>query len=682
MRSFEGSFIDAININRLLLTKFLLYLPDETEESVRILMNPADHQNVPRAVKLIQAVIAISQLDPTQLSITEQLEHRAFRILAALWDSFLQPFIHPAYSLSDQLSTLSCFAHLAYALYILHGRDFMANHLYSDMQALVKAAFTCIARSQILDPTQKFYLYQLGSDRLEELFAEVRTQTHDRNCDVTQLADRLSISADMVEILDEYSEWDRGHRRRSFSGKDVDHVNPRYFTGDLVVGNVSLPMVWEAGRIRAETILRQNGIVFNILEQLERHGGDFLCPRNGRFPGKSSEKDRSVVDPDDATFSEDSIDDVNLAEPSDLQENAMEIDEDTVETEGIEPAAYFNLENMLDINSDGSLVTGDRDESPADWLALPNNNGGLTWIHKMSVCEELFNKNFSSIRVSVDRLRRVRGFSRYTETQTSDKGSYNENDDSAIALMLRDIALVPLRVDKVIALALIKVVGIESKGKRVAQISENDLDELENAKVVVSGQVLEMKQPAEGSKWLWTGGFVRFASGNKTASSSTDNGTRTALVVKVPGHLVQPLEMHAEAANLLSAHDRHILDAQQITDTYGISGDCLDGVISTVYDVYKPASIISSLSKLGGTHSTSTFPYCTSTQQPRFILTAPSQILNSSSKDAQNLTGLNCHQCGKIFKKPTDLRGHVGEHILRAEVGCVENDLLEQVRTD
>ena len=89
----------------------------------------------------------------------------------------------------------------------------MTNQLYSDMQTLVKAAFVAVARQMLLDDSQALYLCQLGADHLEELFAEVQAQAHDRNCNIVQLAERLSISVDIVAILAEHPEWDRSAGR-------------------------------------------------------------------------------------------------------------------------------------------------------------------------------------------------------------------------------------------------------------------------------------------------------------------------------------------------------------------------------------------------------------------------------------------------------------------------------------
>jgi len=51
--------INDVIINRLILEQYLNRLPNQTRDSVEKLLNPADPQDVPRAIELIRA-LAIS----------------------------------------------------------------------------------------------------------------------------------------------------------------------------------------------------------------------------------------------------------------------------------------------------------------------------------------------------------------------------------------------------------------------------------------------------------------------------------------------------------------------------------------------------------------------------------------------------------------------------------------------
>jgi hypothetical protein len=113
--------VDRTVINRVIITQALEHLPGETKESVAILVDPADHQNVPRAYKLIKASISLGadDTDPRSTDITpsEHNTKRAFSLAGEMWKSLLDPFTDGSLSLSEQLRSLSKFAHLAFVFY-------------------------------------------------------------------------------------------------------------------------------------------------------------------------------------------------------------------------------------------------------------------------------------------------------------------------------------------------------------------------------------------------------------------------------------------------------------------------------------------------------------------------------------------------------------------------------------
>ncbi|KAF9496436.1 hypothetical protein BDN71DRAFT_1389588, partial [Pleurotus eryngii] len=228
-------------------------LPDQDDATVRVLIDPADHQNVPRAVKLFQAIDQLADLDTnTCLTPINEKVLDAIMILRQVINAFIKPFILPDLSLSAQLIWLSKCAHLLFALHRLHGTSFMSNALYADLQSVVKTVVFCIAKQKELDDTQPFYLYQIGTDRLEQLFGEVRTANHDPNVDAKQLGERLASALAMSGIFMDHPEWKRTQCRLSYNNSEgADHVNPRYFMNELTVSSVCLATVWKSGRIEA-----------------------------------------------------------------------------------------------------------------------------------------------------------------------------------------------------------------------------------------------------------------------------------------------------------------------------------------------------------------------------------------------------------------------------------------------
>ncbi|EIN04489.1 hypothetical protein PUNSTDRAFT_76358, partial [Punctularia strigosozonata HHB-11173 SS5] len=246
--------IDGEIVNRVSLERWLRRLPDVSDAILKRLLNSADHQNVPRATEGLSRVVEIGTLDLGKLVTSPLLtpqdftEHRAFIILGRLCKSFLEAFTSPSLCLTEQLANLSRLQHINFALYRKYGSAYISPQLYSDLCALGKSAFFVVAQQKLLDDSQSVYLYQLGSDRLEELFGEVRTSTHDSNYDILQLSHELSGSAALVEVYNRNPDLNRGHRRLKFG---LDHVNPRFFTGDLTACNANLTTAWNSGRIQA-----------------------------------------------------------------------------------------------------------------------------------------------------------------------------------------------------------------------------------------------------------------------------------------------------------------------------------------------------------------------------------------------------------------------------------------------
>jgi hypothetical protein len=98
-----------------------------------------------------------------------------------------------------------------------------------------------------------------------------------------------------VPLFEEHPEW---HQGRSWTGKEADHVNPTYFTGDRRVKNVVPSTVWRLGCHAATNFRLGHGIDFNFHEVFSLPDVDMLCPNGGEiYPGNSKDKDRSVITP-------------------------------------------------------------------------------------------------------------------------------------------------------------------------------------------------------------------------------------------------------------------------------------------------------------------------------------------------------------------------------------------------
>ena len=157
-------------------------------------------------------------------------------------------FVFPKSSLDESLGNISAISHVLFYLYAT-GNQAIPNVLYHDIQSTVQNAFFTATKYKILVPNM--YLYQLGSDQAEQLFSSVRTQNHDRNCDVFQLESRLSRILD--EMLSKHSNWKQKPTRLGRS--TVDHINPSDWSTDIKTRELSLLSCWDWGELRAKKAL-------------------------------------------------------------------------------------------------------------------------------------------------------------------------------------------------------------------------------------------------------------------------------------------------------------------------------------------------------------------------------------------------------------------------------------------
>ena len=241
LRSRSGIMVHRTIINKNHIRSHFIRLPGIDAKAIEPLINPADKQNVPKAVMLIQHLGQLRSLDTSSYTPSQLEEHRALWVLGEVFNAFMRPFIDVQMTLTEQVTSLAKYSHLIFSLYRRHGTQFLTSALYADTQATVKDILFCIAKQKLLDPSQPFYLIHVGSDRLEMCFCNARTQTHHRNFDALELSYKLATASIIGSIYLRNPELDPGSRRLNLTNKPgVDHVNPKSWIGDVIVDNVSL----------------------------------------------------------------------------------------------------------------------------------------------------------------------------------------------------------------------------------------------------------------------------------------------------------------------------------------------------------------------------------------------------------------------------------------------------------
>ena len=242
--------------NRHQLLRFLVKLLGMSEKKAHQLLDPADKQNVPKAVSLLQAICDLRRFPLDGLLPSEEADLHRFHFLGEVISSFLSPFIDVTLSLEQQIISLVKYAHLICACWIRHGSAFMTGTLYADTQAIVKNIIFSLAKQQILDATRNFYIILDGTDRLEQVFSDARTQDHSRNFDLLQLSQKLATASTINSIFLRNPELNRGHVRLNLTAATgVDHVNPKSCLGDLVSGSVNIQALWVTAQNEANEVL-------------------------------------------------------------------------------------------------------------------------------------------------------------------------------------------------------------------------------------------------------------------------------------------------------------------------------------------------------------------------------------------------------------------------------------------
>jgi hypothetical protein len=464
--------INDVIVNRLILEEYLVLLPNRTRESVRKLLNPADPQDVPRAIELICAVADLRTLDTSTFNPSQMKTIAALQLIGTLFHAMIEPFVNPNLSLFEQMRYLSEYSHIALVLYRRNGTSFMSNQLYADSQVMVKNLFFYHARQLQMNPSLPVLLMLGGDDRLENQFGRVRMQgAHNCGVDLKTLMDRLAAAMDLCHIFSVHPSWDQGHRRLNYSRMEhCDHLKPSSWKGDLTANSCTPQAAWESGRERAEAVLQAHHIAANFTEIFNDPNVDMLRPfPDGLYPGISTEPDPSLP---------------SLAELPAKGEQEL-VDDDGDDEYEDEPDAEVDV-NMDDILDEPPASTELQDGAGDDWIEDDGQK-----FHKASLLRIMFCSDF--MRKSKERLQRVRAY-----TIDFTKKSNEESDEALLGVslfVLGDLFATLVRTGQHVALAILQATGIDHKSRKVASVSAAELA-LEAADIKISGQVLHLAAPS------------------------------------------------------------------------------------------------------------------------------------------------------------------------------------------
>ncbi|TCD63415.1 hypothetical protein EIP91_005414 [Steccherinum ochraceum] len=507
----------------------------ECDPRIEVLLRPKDAQDVPRAIKLLTLIARIRHLPSPKGNVYEQSIFRALSLLGEMLEALIIPFTNPTLSLSDQVVYLTKFAFLSCAFYMKHEGSFMPHHLYSDLQSMFKTFIARIAHTMNLDPERKVFLCLLGDDVLEVLFGRTRMiGGHSPNMDVSTFQTRCGTAHCLDGIFYKHPEWEqKPDRLKLIRARDMDHLSPRHWTGELRARCCDLKRQYEEGVRQAMDVLSTHKCSVQVDFFKHFHDGharniDLLRPKGGKYPGVSAEVDRSLGEP-----AESDSNNSQCASTADTLDDII----GTGRGLSVDGPAILAAEKAAAPKSSTHSV----------WMVLD----GKKLVHKKTVLRVVLDPAADvDYKKSHDRLLRVRCFSIGGQSTDASKVAASLTRRPTVGNTFRPGSLYGTAIcldRKTTAFALMQCTSIKS-GKELLRWAPTDELSLPRSPYDISGQILSLRpsfstsQPPELVEWIWDTRFAALnvlTSSGKTQSSSVSH-TRH-LNVTVNGQITVPL---------------------------------------------------------------------------------------------------------------------------------------------
>lgn len=192
---------------------------------------------------------------------------------AAIAEDLLAVLCDPAKTVGQLLEGLSRVSHLLLIIFRARRTAFMTGQLYHDLQATIRGIYFCALKVQQHCPAMDLYLWQIGTDALENSFAVVRTLTHASNVDGKELGDRLGAAVALEEIYAKHPNWAKKSRRLNDS---IDHMNVKTWSeagpaGGCDVRGLDVVECWNDGRRAALRVLQAHDDFADVTQDTFDH---------------------------------------------------------------------------------------------------------------------------------------------------------------------------------------------------------------------------------------------------------------------------------------------------------------------------------------------------------------------------------------------------------------------------
>ncbi|KAG2120169.1 hypothetical protein BD769DRAFT_1671813 [Suillus cothurnatus] len=648
-------------INAMMLSRYLVWLPTYDEASVMKLFHPDDPQDIPWAIELMQAIVEFSKSQHSLLNnsfstdANTHVDLVSINILSNLIESILIPFINTKLSLTEQVQSLSCYAHLAFSIFRVHHHLFMPFQLYYDTQTSVKSAMFSITKQQLLDLRMSFFLGDCRDDQLELMFGAAK---------------------DIDIVFKRHPELDPGHQRLSLGKRieDVDHINRLMWKGDITSNCCDLPSVWQQGYEMAVAILttsQVDNIHYAYTELFHDPGMDMLCPLGMNKYFSIADEEREDFSQVPKTLPTAPI----PLLPSQVLEMVFEIQGLCVdEDDGDELMLTFEEMLVTESGSDSlqSLVSStDASASmPLQGQGIHADNYLLykgCWIHKQTIYCLMINKDFES--KSFNRLECVRSYTKVNKWIDMHAGHIMDQN----SFLVSDLFVTILCTAHILSIAILHSTGLFLNDVSRASINITTM-KASCTTAKISRQLLTVvptcpsTDPQVPTLFLWDGGYVK----TQSPIPGTSGSTECVVIVNVPRFLVEPI--NPEPTFIRLSHDinsDYFSEINRGQTTWQVPHNALVAACELLWAKALEAKLpLKSIACMNPSDANS-FPYQLSDGTSAVVSVEKSNLLAASEGEQITIRPL-CEM------KVPDMCSHVGQHILCALSNTPENVSLKE----
>ena len=139
--------------------KSILHPQGVSDREIQPVLNPADKQNVPLAVKLLE--LLAKEVDTKNLSPGLKDVLPAFKLLREICIGLLSLFARPSMNINEILGRASTLSHIL--MILKNHRDIeLPNVLYHDLQSTVQNLYFMTPKFKVYFPGKDFSVYQNG----------------------------------------------------------------------------------------------------------------------------------------------------------------------------------------------------------------------------------------------------------------------------------------------------------------------------------------------------------------------------------------------------------------------------------------------------------------------------------------------------------------------------------------